>query len=112
MKSEVSYTRGMHFSRGRLRGHRNGLGLSQVELGARAGIDPDTLAAFEQGDLAPGDATVFALAEALGVPVRSLRSITGNWCEDYVDAALSHAEPLATQDVDRAAHALRGAHRA
>ena len=102
----------MHFSRGRLRGHRNGLGLSQVELGARSGVDPDTIAAFEQGNLAPGDLTLQRLADALGVPLRSLRSISGNSCEDYVDAALSHAQPLAQQDVDRAAHALRGAHRA
>lgn len=112
MKSQFNYTQGMHFSRGRLRGHRNGQGLSQVEVGARAGIHPDTIAAFEQGNLAPDDAMVIDLADALGVSPRSLRSASGNWCEDYVDAALTHAEPLATQDVDRAAHALRGAHRA
>lgn len=112
MKSQVNYTEDMHFSRGRLRGHRNGLGLSQIELGHRAGLHPDTLAAFEQGDLAPSDSIVIDLADALGVSPRSLRSATGNWCEDYVDAALTHAQPLAAQDVDRAAHALRGAHRA
>lgn len=98
----------MNFSRGRLRGHRNGLGLSQVELGVRAGISADDVAAYEQGDRVPGAATLVDLADALGVSPRSLRSISANWCEDYVDAALSHAEPLEPQDVDRAAHALRG----
>lgn len=107
MKSQVNYTGAMNFSRGRLRGHRNGLGLSQVELGARVGIPADHVAEYEQGDRIPDPLTQDALAAALGISPRSLRSVSANWAEDYVDAALSHAQPLQPQDIDRAAHALR-----
>jgi transcriptional regulator with XRE-family HTH domain len=50
-----------------LRQHRNALGLTQEELAARAGLNPDTISLLERGERRrPHKYTTRSLAEALG----------------------------------------------
>jgi transcriptional regulator with XRE-family HTH domain len=55
---------------GRLRALREARGLSQAELGERAGLNQFSVAKLEQGVREPTWATALALARALGVEVQ------------------------------------------
>jgi transcriptional regulator with XRE-family HTH domain len=52
-----------------VRGLREGAGLNREELAARAGLDPDEVAAIEAGQLEPTWGDLRRLAYALGVPL-------------------------------------------
>jgi transcriptional regulator with XRE-family HTH domain len=60
----------------RLRQARERLGISQIELGRRAGLDPSVASPrinqYEQGQHVPHHATARRLAEVLGVPTAYL----------------------------------------
>lgn len=61
----------------RLRHLRTAIGLAQQDLAAAAGIRQMTLSAIERGDTTPHDATVVALAHAIGVSTRDLEEHCG-----------------------------------
>jgi transcriptional regulator with XRE-family HTH domain len=59
----------------RLRNLREAAGLSQVQLGERAGgIAYQTIAKYERGEMVPNWPTVLDLAEALGVSTEEFRT--------------------------------------
>ena len=57
---------------GRIKGHREAAGLTQVELSTRAGIGRVTLTRIEKGKHSPRTETLTAIARALGVEVEDL----------------------------------------
>jgi transcriptional regulator with XRE-family HTH domain len=61
----------------RLKELREGAGLTQQQLGERAGMHKLTVAKLEQGIREPGWATVQALADALGVSCEAFREAPG-----------------------------------
>lgn len=96
----------MHFSRARLRGHRNGLGLAEATLAERVGLTPERYADVESGAVEPNELLVADLARALGVPLFELHAIDATWEEDYADAVLQHLGPMSTEEVARVARTL------
>ena len=56
-----------------IRLQRQGRGLSQIDLGRRAGLSQATISAVERGDVAPTPRTMHALAAAFGVAPSVLR---------------------------------------
>lgn len=95
----------MQFSRARLRGHRDGLALSQEEVAQRACLLHTVYNGIENGSIQPSLAHVESLARALDIPISELEG-AGTWEREYVDSVLRYAAPLSTEDVDRAAEAL------
>lgn len=55
-----------------IRGLREGAGLSQEELAARAGIEPDETTAIEAGQLEPTWGDLRRISRALGLPLPEL----------------------------------------
>lgn len=55
-----------------IRQRREGLGLTQVELGERTGIGQSLLSAYENGKARASDENLRLIAAELGIPVESL----------------------------------------
>lgn len=97
----------MTFSRARLKGHRDGQGLSMRVLADRVALCDDAYAEIERGEEEPSVALVSDLAKALQVPVSALESPEDTpYFTDYANAFLAYAPPLSEADLIRAAHAL------
>lgn len=105
MKPRSSYIYYMHFSPARLRGHRDGLGLTQEQLARRVALHRLDYHLIEDGVLAPSKALAAALAHALDLPAHELDR-TGTYEEDYAAAVLQHVEPMTAEDIAQAADAI------
>lgn len=104
------YTKGMHFSRARLRGHRDGQGLTIGVVAERAHLSPIDYARMEAGELVPTDVQLVLLAAAMNVlPQQLLREgPESTWADEYADAAISHLDPMSSEEVARVAKVLGG----
>jgi transcriptional regulator with XRE-family HTH domain len=80
----------------RLRARREALGMSQADLGEKAGITPNYVGVLERGLKLPTLDTLVALAKALGVPASELlgEARPDPWLEDVVTAAAAMPKPL------------------
>ena len=80
----------------RLRARREALGMSQAELGEKAGISANYVGVLERGLKLPTLDTLVALAKALGVPVSELlgEARPDPWLEEVVTVAAAMPKPL------------------
>lgn len=95
------------FSRDRMRGHRDGLGLTLTDLGRRTGINPNTLRSYESGKAEPPARRLGVLAEALDVHIDDLYGQHGDPIRDYCAAVAAHGPPMSDQAITNAATVLR-----
>lgn len=95
----------MHFSRGRLRGHRHGQALSAGEVADHAGLSTERFHDIEFGDITPTAAEVEALALALRLLPSELYG-EGEWVAEYIDSATTYAKPMTESDIEAAARAI------
>jgi transcriptional regulator with XRE-family HTH domain len=74
------------FSPQRLRGHRERLGLSRAQLGARVGRDQNTIKAYEYGVTPPSLTTFLLLAGSLGISPNDLCQSSPNPSDEFTAA--------------------------
>lgn len=95
------------FSRQRLRGHRDGRGMSRADLAGAAERTQAAVKSYEDGVCQPPAGALIALADALGVTVDDLYSRHDDSVEDYLDAVASHCRPLTDTELEAAAVVFR-----
>lgn len=96
------------FSRQRLRGLRNGAGLSRQALAARVGYSIADVTAWETDDgSTPSPETIAALADALRVTPGDLDQVHDDPVQEYVSGVLHDAPPLPDDALEAAARVLR-----
>lgn len=100
-------TTGQQFSRDRVRGHRNGLGLSHAEVGAAIGRTEAVVKSYEDGAAQPPAGVLAALAEMFGTTVDDLYSKRDDPVADYVNTVAAHCRPLTDAELEGAATVLR-----
>jgi len=96
----------MHFSRARLRGHRDGQKRSERAVAEAAGLACVDYELIELGVQRPTDDQERALAKALGVDVANLWSESEDYWSNYAETVLSYAAPLPDADVEACAQLL------
>jgi transcriptional regulator with XRE-family HTH domain len=101
------------FSRDRLRGHRNGLGLSLADLSERTDptINMHTIKSYETGRAEPPAHRLGVLADALGIAIDDLYTQHDDRVRDYCAAVASHGPPMSEESLDAAATVLRSIRR-
>jgi transcriptional regulator with XRE-family HTH domain len=99
----------MHFSRARLRGHRDGQRRSQRAVAEAAGLSTVDYELIELGAQRPDEAQQQALADALGIPFSQLSIPDGpeQYVQEYLRAVLIYGAPMSDESVQRVAEALR-----
>lgn len=95
------------FSPDRVRGHRNGRGLTREQVAAHIGLTVAAIRTYEQGLCQPKARALALLAELFGVPIGDLYVRHDDPFEDYVDAVVSHMPPLTDGEIKAAAAVLR-----
>ena len=98
----------MHFSRARLRGHRDGQRRSQRAVAEAACLSTVDYELIELGVLRPTESQEQALADALHLDLAELCSPqeTADYWSDYADTVMSYAPPLSDADVEAVAQLL------
>lgn len=94
-------------SRQRLRGHRNGTGLSPAEVAERIGCAESDVRAWEAGELSPAPVTLRVLAQLYACPEDGFVRRRDGDAADYIDAVVSHMAPLGDDDLRSVASVLR-----
>ncbi|HTF52206.1 MAG TPA: helix-turn-helix transcriptional regulator [Pseudonocardia sp.] len=95
------------FSGDRLRGHRNGLGRGLADVAEKVGCTVEELESFEAARGEPTPELLAAIAAELGQPIRELHARNSVGQDDYMDAVLSHADPLSDDDLRSIALVMR-----
>jgi transcriptional regulator with XRE-family HTH domain len=100
----------MHFSRARLRGHRDGQKRPESAVAEAAGLSAAEYQLIELGRLRPTEGQELALADALGVPVDELHyagCVPEDYGRHYIQAVLQYGAPMSDETVQRVAGVLR-----
>lgn len=85
----------------RLRTMRERQGLSQSELGKRAGLSPAAISQLENGERRPNFSTLVNLSQALGTTPDALLGVTSHETEEpELKALFRNLEGLSGNDID------------
>lgn len=95
------------FSPDRLRGHRNGRGLTRAEVGTAIGRSAGTIASYEDGRSLPTAPALVRLAQVYRVSIDDFYARFDDQIEDYVDAVAQHCKPLTDAEIATVATVLR-----
>jgi DNA-binding XRE family transcriptional regulator len=95
------------FSRDRLRGHRNGTGLTRAQVAAHIGRTEAAYKSYEAGTAEPPARMLAALAELFGVAIDDLYQQRDDPVADYASAVAKHCRPLTDAELDAVAVVLR-----
>lgn len=97
------------FCRHRVRGHRQGMGLSLSDVAQSIGRTESAVRSYETGVSRPSVAILGALAKLFGVPTDDLyqKCEDPSGVEDYVGALVQHMAPLSDGEIKAAAAVLR-----